>query len=233
MKKKRRERSPSAEPEPVRRDGGLCAAFVNTVDPRRRGVESYAELLAWAECHGVVDAAAAEELGRAAAERPVDASIALHRALGLRALLERIFGALVEEREPDPADVEEVNAALSGGRRHLVRTAGGYRWAWTHRPDNDLEALLWPIVLSVADLLASKYVRQVRRCAGQGCGLVFVDRTNGRPRKWCSDKSCGERTRARRRYHATIKPLLEEGRRRHRECLASRGSSSIPEEPSP
>ena len=225
--------SKSDEPAAVRRDGGLCAAFVNTVSPKRRALKTYADLLAWAERHGVVAAAAAaEELGRAAAERPVDAALALHRALGLRALLERIFLALVAQGRPDPADVEAVNAGLACAQRRIVPTAGGYRWVWCHRPDNDLEAPLWPVLLSAAELLTSKYLKSVRRCAGRGCDLLFVDRTRGKPRKWCSDKSCGERTRACRRYHATIKPLLQEGRKRHREHLARRGSSFEAEEPS-
>ena len=114
----------------------------------------------------------------------------------------------------------------------MPAAAGGYRWAWSHRGDNDLEAPLWPVLVSAADLLASKYHRRVRRCAGRGCDLVFVDRTAGRPRKWCSDKSCGERSRARRRYHATIKPLLEEGPRQRGEGSANRGGRSAAEAPS-
>ena len=227
--KKRRKRSVSNEPEPVRRDGGLCAAFVNTVSRKRRAIATYADLLVWSQRHGVLDAAAADRLGRAAAGRPVDAALALHRALELRALLERIFGALVEQRRPDLADVEALNGALEGARRRLVPTAGGYRYAWSYSVENDLEVMLWPILLSATDLLASKYHRRARRCAGRGCDLVFVDRTTGPLRKWCAKDVCGARARARRRYHATIKPLLQGSRRRR----AERGSRSVPVESSP
>ena len=65
MKKKRRKKPSSSEPAPVRRDGGLAAAFVNTVDPKRPGIATYADLLAWAVRPG--DDVLAGELNRALA----------------------------------------------------------------------------------------------------------------------------------------------------------------------
>ena len=68
--------------------------------------------------------------------------------------------------------------------------------------------------MSAADLLTSKHYRKVRRCAGEGCELVFVDRTPGSPRKWCSMKACGSKVKALRHYRRTIKPRHEEHKRR-------------------
>ena len=228
--KKRRKKNTSAEP-----DGALCAAFANTVSPKRKVIATYADLLAWAQRHGVLDAAGAKELGLAAAERPVDAAIAVHRTGELRNLVERILLALADGKAPDPADIEALNAEIVRAERRLVPAAGACRWAWIRPESNDLERPLWPVVVSVAKVLTSEDHRRVRRCGGRGCDLLFVDRSPGFHRKWCSKERCGYRTRSHRRYHTTIKPRRDERRRKRRDG----SEASIPsrqgaqEEPSP
>ena len=60
--------------------------------------------------------------------------------------------------------------------------------------------------MSITEVLTSKYRRQVRQCGGEGCDLLFVDRTPGSPRKWCEIKVCGQRVRAHKHYHYKVKP---------------------------
>ena len=220
MKKRRTKRS-SKKPDPVRRDGALCAAFVNAASPKRRAREAgpfatYSDLLAWGRKHRVVDAAGAKRLGRAAAKRPVDAALAVHRAGVLRELVERLLLALADGRAPDVSDVEAVNVELARSERRLVPAGGACRWAWSEPGGNDLGRLLWPVVLSAAEVLTSKIHRRGRRCGGQGCDLLFVDRSPGNHRKWCSEDACGLRARSHRRYHKTIKPRREERRKQRR-----------------
>jgi predicted RNA-binding Zn ribbon-like protein len=49
----------------------------------------------------------------------------------------------------------------------------------------------------------------IRQCADvRGCGVLFLDRTRNRSRRWCSMKSCGNRAKAQRHYtpqHATLR----------------------------
>jgi predicted RNA-binding Zn ribbon-like protein len=220
--KKRRKRPTSKEPEAVRRDGALCAAFVNAASPKRRPrgtgpLATYADLVAWGKRHGVLDAAGAKRLARAAADRPVDSALAVHRAGVLRELVERILLALAERKAPDPSDIEALNAEIARAERRLVSADTGCRWVWVPRGDNDLERMLWPVVLSAADVLTSEDHRRVRRCGGQGCDLLFVDRSPGSHRKWCTREDCGHRARSHRRYHVTIKPRREERRRQRRQ----------------
>jgi predicted RNA-binding Zn ribbon-like protein len=220
--KKRRKRPTSKEPAAVRRDGALCAVFVNAASPKRRPPEAgpfatYADLLACGKRHGVLDAAGAKRLARAAADRPVDAALAVHRAGELRALVERILLALADGKAPDPDDVEALNAWIALSERRLVPAGTGCRWVWIPRGGNDLERLLRPVVLSAADILTSEDHRLVRRCGGEGCDLLFVDRTPGNHRKWCSNEDCGRRVRAHRRYYTTLKPRREERRRQRRQ----------------
>jgi predicted RNA-binding Zn ribbon-like protein len=61
----------------------------------------------------------------------------------------------------------------------------------------------WPSVLadvaaSLAQALAHESQARLKICANPGCAWVFVDRTKGRVRRWCSDATCGNRDRVRR-----------------------------------
>jgi predicted RNA-binding Zn ribbon-like protein len=59
------------------------------------------------------------------------------------------------------------------------------------------------VVLRTDELLRSAEVTRVRRCAGRGCGWLFIDTTRNRSRRWCSTDDCGNRERARRHYRKT------------------------------
>ncbi len=61
----------------------------------------------------------------------------------------------------------------------------------------------WPAVLariaaSLAEALAQEPHERLKLCANSGCLWVFVDRTKGNVRRWCSDATCGNRDRVRR-----------------------------------
>ena len=209
-------RKQSGLPELVRRDGALAATFVNTASPRRKPLTSYADLLAWGEQTGSLGADDAESLGRIAAERLADAEAAFGRMQELLARLGRILGPLAALKAPDPAEVEALNAEIARLSRRLVRDpSGGYRWTWSEREGDSLDRPLWPVVLSAAEILTSAFYHRVRRCAGKDCDLLFVDRTPGTHRKYCSrTRGCGDQAKAHRNYHTVRKPRRDERRRR-------------------
>ena len=62
------------------------------------------------------------------------------------------------------------------------------RW---HSP----ESLLIPIARSLADLVCTEDFTNVKACEGPPCTLLFVDRTRGRARRWCSMAICGNRAK--------------------------------------
>ncbi len=228
---KRKRRKKSQEPELVRRDGALCAVFVNAALASRPPVATYAELLAWGRANGALEEAEAERLERAAAERPADAEAVEGRTAAVRSLVERILLALADLRMPAAADLEALNAELRVvfAARHLAPGAGGFEWVWDDGEacgGRDLERVLWPVLLSLAEVLSSEQHLYVRRCAGRDCELLFVDRSPGRHRRWCSRKKCGDRARALGFYHRAIKP--QQVRRKRRELSVS----SEREEPS-
>jgi predicted RNA-binding Zn ribbon-like protein len=57
------------------------------------------------------------------------------------------------------------------------------------------ESLLLPLARSLADLVCTEDFTYVKACEGPDCTLLFVDRTRGRARRWCSMAMCGNRAK--------------------------------------
>lgn len=57
------------------------------------------------------------------------------------------------------------------------------------------ESLLLPIGEELAKLICTEDFKYVKACEGTTCTLLFVDRTRGRARRWCSMAICGNRAK--------------------------------------
>jgi predicted RNA-binding Zn ribbon-like protein len=57
------------------------------------------------------------------------------------------------------------------------------------------ESLLLPIGEEIARFLCSGDFEYVKACESSTCTLLFVDRTRGRARRWCSMAICGNRAK--------------------------------------
>jgi predicted RNA-binding Zn ribbon-like protein len=57
------------------------------------------------------------------------------------------------------------------------------------------DSLLFPIARSMAELVSHDDFTYVRACEGPNCTLLFLDRTHGRVRRWCSMAVCGNRAK--------------------------------------
>jgi predicted RNA-binding Zn ribbon-like protein len=57
------------------------------------------------------------------------------------------------------------------------------------------DTLLFPIAEAMADLVCDEDFTYVRACEGHACTLLFVDRTRGHARRWCSMSVCGNRAK--------------------------------------
>ncbi len=188
--------------------GSLCLDFTNTWEDRGRPetekLRGYSDLVAFARQSGqLTDGEAARLAGRAERD-PQAAAAALALGHGLRETLYRTFSALAASRAPDAADLERLNAALPEAlsRLRLERRGAGFVWAWA-APEDPLEAPLWPILRSAAELLTSEEREKIRECGGSACTWLFVDRSRNRSRRWCSMETCGNRAKARRHYLRT------------------------------
>jgi predicted RNA-binding Zn ribbon-like protein len=56
-------------------------------------------------------------------------------------------------------------------------------------------ALLLPIAEAMAHLVCSEDFSLVKGCEGKTCTLLFLDKTHGRARRWCSMNICGNRAK--------------------------------------
>ena len=174
--------------------GAPALDFVNTVDPRigpeaEDFLTSTLALSAWAEYAGLARNVGVNSAG-------------YRRALELRETLYRVFVAVAHGRKPEPRDLQQIHDAhvAAFARARLTRDRGGLRYAVPARAGVD--AILWPILESAAELLADP--ARIKECPGEECGWVFVDTSRNGTRRWCSMSSCGAREKM-RRYRARVR----------------------------
>lgn len=187
--------------------GHLALNFCNTVHWHRRPqptelIDSYEQLLVWAQKAELLSAREAAQLRREAAKRPAEAEAARQRAIELRETLYRLFAAHAHAQKPSAADLEMFNAYLveAAPRLKLARTATGYAWGWA-KEENALDRMLWPVIEEAADLLTSPQLGRVGQCADErGCGWLFLDTSKNGRRRWCAMNDCGSLHKAREYY---------------------------------
>jgi predicted RNA-binding Zn ribbon-like protein len=184
-----------------RRVGGhLALDFVNTLGGDKRTADDeylfgYADLLAWSAAGGLIDAATAGRLERAARRRPAAAGAALAAALGLRGALDAVLRARLAGRPPRAADVDAVRAAAVDALGHARLEPGpdGFAWVWRGAA---LARPLWPVAHAAVGLLRSGDLDRLAECGH--CRWLFLDHSRNRSRRWCSMNACGGREKMRR-----------------------------------
>jgi predicted RNA-binding Zn ribbon-like protein len=110
-------------------------------------------------------------------------------------------------------DLEPLNRVLSRdeefGRvvaRDVSRKGKAKQHAQEERPLSGLvwspqrrwrspDALLLPIAKAMAELVCEEDFSRVRACEGHNCVILFLDRTRGHARRWCSMAVCGNRAK--------------------------------------
>jgi predicted RNA-binding Zn ribbon-like protein len=183
--------------------GRTCLDFANTLGGRSgEHLHAYADLVAFATQSHVLTPDDAAWLQAEAERDPATAAGVLVRAKRLRSALRGIFSSIAADRQPSDSDMGLLNfdlaASLSHARVLPSSARDGYVWGWSGR---NLDAPIWPITRSAADLLTSDEERQlVRECGADDCKWLFLDTTKNRSRQWCSMQSCGNREKARRHY---------------------------------
>jgi predicted RNA-binding Zn ribbon-like protein len=78
-------------------------------------------------------------------------------------------------------------------------------------------ALLLPIAEAMAHLVCSEDFSLVKGCEGKVCTLLFLDRTHGRARRWCSMTVCGNR--AKQAAHRQRSASKSKSPRKHRQRI--------------
>ena len=191
--------------------GDASVDLVNTVDWTTRGpaedrLTDYERLTRWAEGAGIISARQGSQQRALAQERPRLAERVYRDALELRWQLRRLFTAVDRGERLDGSEaLQELNGSLRTAFAQLElvvppRTSAPVplRWSWRDASVR-VESILWPVLRSAAALLASNEAAQIRECAGEDCGWMYVDRSRNGLRRWCQMETCGNREKARRR----------------------------------
>ena len=188
--------------------GSPALDFLNTVGGVRSGahdekLETYSDLLQWAEMGGVLNKSDAAKLAAAAREHPDAASRVLKRARVFREALYGVIAALMRGRPAAKVELAVVNDEIGRALGHAVLRKGahGYEWSWALPPDA-LDAPLWAVAKSAGELLTSHDHDRLRECASDTCGWIFLDLSKNHSRRWCDMKGCGNREKV-RRYRVT------------------------------
>jgi predicted RNA-binding Zn ribbon-like protein len=199
----------------MRLSGGHPALdLANTIDSRRGRwgpdfLHSFDDLLVLAERTAVLDSAAVSSLRQKASADPERARAVVAQALTLREAIHQVFIAEDTGRAYPSAALRVVETAAREGRsrERLTHAKRGFAWSL---PFDELEDVSRAFALRALELLIVRNDRrEVRECKGDNCGWLFLDHSKGGHRMWCSDASCGTRSRI-ARFRARLKPKIEE-----------------------
>jgi predicted RNA-binding Zn ribbon-like protein len=95
-------------------------------------------------------------------------------------------------------------------------TVSGLEWRRLRRWSTP-NALLLPIAGAMAHLVCMEDFSLVKGCEGKVCTLLFLDRTHGRARRWCSMTVCGNR--AKQAAHRQRSASKSTSPRKHRQRI--------------
>lgn len=147
----------------------------------------YGELAVWARENSLIPRATTDLLLAEAADRPRAAAVALGTA---RTLRENLYDAFVGSSSDAAA------AAVRHAARALTDATPTQDHGWRLTPAAALRAPVDAFALAALPLLQGGLSAGVHRCAGEGCGWLFLDPTHRR--RWCTMAICGNRAKARR-----------------------------------
>jgi predicted RNA-binding Zn ribbon-like protein len=189
--------------------GVLCLDFVNTLDNRPSGepkelLARYGDLVRFAEDTGILTPEQADRLFAWSEADPDEAQRVLHAAVELREAMYAVFSAVIAKRAVPASPLAMLNSSIQLAAQHVCLTPANGGFAWWYDRDGDspggVETMLWPIVRSAAELLASDNLPFVRACSARTCQWFFLDTSKNHRRRWCSMKLCGNRAKVQKFY---------------------------------
>jgi predicted RNA-binding Zn ribbon-like protein len=181
--------------------------FLNAlVPPANKGgtIADGESLVRWIEEAELVPTEALESLRAKAVPGEMDAVAAQARALGewFRDFVQDykgkpLPGAAIDRLQPVNRILErDIRVSKVDARDTLDDRIAGSGLKWTSERDyRSPDMLLLPIAQAMAELVCIEEFSNVRRCEGTGCDLLFLDRTRGKARRWCSMAVCGNRAK--------------------------------------
>jgi predicted RNA-binding Zn ribbon-like protein len=201
----------ATRPPPFFIADNLGLDFLNTVavpvDTKVEWLASGEDLLAWIEQAGLAPAAVLAGFRKSAIPGELDAVAAQARALRdwFKGFVYHHLGRPIEAAAA--SELEPLNKLLARdeefgqivvrdrpGERRGKSGPGGLAWQ-SRRRWRSPQSLLLPLARSLAELVCTEDFTYVKACEGRPCTLLFVDRTRGHARRWCSMAVCGNRAK--------------------------------------
>ncbi len=182
--------------------GHACLDFLNTTGGGAKSRENerllvYEDLVEWALLSQMITSPQRTVLRRLAKASPEDACTSLERAKIFREALHHVFvtQARGEKTEEGPLQAvrEEVSRCLL--QSELKQEAHGFSRSVDLKAAG-FDTILLRIGLLANDLLLSDDLRLVKNC--DRCSWLYLDRSKGRRRRWCSMRACGNRAKVQR-----------------------------------
>lgn len=119
---------------------------------------------------------------------------AFRRARELRAAVTFAARAIAGGSRPEPAHVDTINAHASAHAVGRILDGG------TERPPAPTADQMLATLAQEAVVALSADSDRLRHCRADDCGLIFLDVSRPRSRRWCSMQRCGGRAKARAHY---------------------------------
>jgi|SRR5215469_4034104 len=94
----------------------------------------------------------------------------------------------VLERDDQYSEIVKAPRSADAAGRRPLSMRSQRRW-------RSADTLLIPIARAMADLVCNEDFAHIKACEGATCTLLFLDRTHGRARRWCSMAVCGNRAK--------------------------------------
>lgn len=186
--------------------GAICLDFANTIHNSRavdNGEELHAisDLLQWGKEVGLLTLGEHDRLALHYKRNPRKAAADLAKGIAIRDLLLSTFADVANGRSVSSRRLSELNSALEQAPALLRvrKNSDGLETKWTSVADG-LQQVLFAVLNSAAELLASDRLGRVRQCGSPVCTWLFVDESRNHSRRWCDMSACGNRMKARRYY---------------------------------
>ena len=198
----------ATRPAPMLIADARALDFLNSiatpVDTPVEWLTSGEDLLEWLEAAQLVPSEVLTSVRRTALPGELDAVATQARALRewfrgfvrehkgkrLRAEALKDLGPLNRILERD----QEFGQIVKAERGTEVEAPSGLVWRSMRRWQSP-DTLLFPIARSMAELVCEDDFSYVKACEGPACTLLFIDRTHGRAKRWCSMAICGNRAK--------------------------------------
>lgn len=111
----------------------------------------------------------------------------------LREAIHRLVRAAMGDEAPKSADIEQVN--LWASRPDLAPQLGQDGTVHHRAGRRPIEACLASVARDAVRLLGEEDPSRLRECEGEECGGLFLDTSRAGNRRWCTDGTCGNRSR--------------------------------------